>query len=233
VDGRDEPGHDEGRIHASPRRIAPELLIYPSPKEGVGNAGCTSAPAVSRGKNKNHTSVVTAGRRRFHPAFPHANGFNGFLRALPGDRALLPPSPRNAKALSRVDASVGASGPHDFAVRFTRHSSKAPKRPPHPAPNVRDDRETPLVEGHGTATKMEVIWAKREAKYFFGGDWTDSISLNGLDKFADWCKSVEGRFSFRRHFRMVRKHQARNLERCFASRRRCPLLRVEPTCRSG
>ena len=24
------------------------------------------------------------------PAFPHASGFNGFLRALPGDRALLP-----------------------------------------------------------------------------------------------------------------------------------------------
>jgi hypothetical protein len=33
--------------------------MYASPKEGVGNAGCTSAPAASRGKNKNHTSVVT------------------------------------------------------------------------------------------------------------------------------------------------------------------------------
>ena len=42
------------------------------------------------------------------------NGFNGFLRALPGDRALLPPS----SAVSRkLDASVGASGPHDFTVR--------------------------------------------------------------------------------------------------------------------
>jgi hypothetical protein len=27
-------------------------------------------------KNKNHTSIVTAGTRRFHPAFPHADGFN-------------------------------------------------------------------------------------------------------------------------------------------------------------
>jgi hypothetical protein len=42
------------------------------------------------------------------------NGFNGFLRALPGDRALLPPSSAVARQL---DASVGASGPHDFAVR--------------------------------------------------------------------------------------------------------------------
>ena len=46
------------------------------------------------------------------------NGFNGFLRALPGDRALLPPS--SAKTVFReLDASVGASGPHDFAVRLS------------------------------------------------------------------------------------------------------------------
>jgi hypothetical protein len=45
------------------------------------------------------------------------NGFNGFLRALPGDRALLPPSPPRSSASRELDASVGASGPHDFAVR--------------------------------------------------------------------------------------------------------------------
>jgi hypothetical protein len=27
------------------------------------------------------------------PGIPARNGFNGFLRALPGDRAVLPPSP--------------------------------------------------------------------------------------------------------------------------------------------
>jgi hypothetical protein len=37
-------------------------------------------------------------------------------------------------ASQELDASVGASEPHDFAVRFPRHSSKAPLRPPHPAP---------------------------------------------------------------------------------------------------
>jgi hypothetical protein len=35
---------------------------------------------------------------------------------------------------------------------------------------------------------MKVIWAKREAKYFFGRDWTGSISLIGFDKFAFWRK---------------------------------------------
>ena len=58
------------------------------------------------------------------------NGFNGFLRALPGDRALLPPSLAVARQL---DISVGASGPHDFAVR-SKHVVSAQLRPPHPAP---------------------------------------------------------------------------------------------------
>jgi hypothetical protein len=47
-------------------------------------------------------------------------------------------------ASHELDASAGASGPHDFAVRLTRCSSIAPRRPPHPAAHVRDDRETPL-----------------------------------------------------------------------------------------
>ena len=45
------------------------------------------------------------------------NGFNGFLRALPGDRAVLSPSLPRSSASRELDASVGASGPHDFAVR--------------------------------------------------------------------------------------------------------------------
>src|ERR1700733_16169420 len=33
-----------------------------------------------------------------------------------------------------------------------------PKRPPPPAPNVRDDRETPLLIGHGMGRILPVIW---------------------------------------------------------------------------
>jgi hypothetical protein len=36
------------------------------------------------------------------------------VHSIAGDRALLPPSPAD-----RLDASVGASGPHDFAVRVS------------------------------------------------------------------------------------------------------------------
>ena len=129
------------------QRDPPELSMYPSPIEGVGNAGCTSAPTASRGKNKNHTSIVTAGTRRFHPAFPHANGFNGFLRALPGDRAVLPPSPADHPA-----NLTPASGRQDHT---TSPSAVAPlvfgRNRVHriPRPTSVTIAKRPSVQGHG------------------------------------------------------------------------------------
>jgi hypothetical protein len=41
--------------------------------------------------------------------------------------------PRRRNRFHRLDASVGASGPHDFAVRCQHRPSSAQPRPPHPA----------------------------------------------------------------------------------------------------
>src|ERR1700677_5178062 len=82
------------------------------------------------------------------PGIPARDGFNSLLRALPGDRACLPPSPVKI-FFHRLDASVGASGPHDFAVRKITRSSVAPPASIASRPYVRDDRETPLVCGPG------------------------------------------------------------------------------------
>jgi hypothetical protein len=46
---------------------------------------------------------------------------------------------------TKLDTSVGVSEPHDFAVRVRRSRQQHHPRPPHPAPNVRDDREAPLL----------------------------------------------------------------------------------------
>ena len=54
---------------------------------------------------------------------------------------------RQQNLFRQLDTSVGASGPHDFAVRARCHSSFDMPRPPHPVPYVRDDRETPLCVG--------------------------------------------------------------------------------------
>ena len=79
------------------------------------------------------------------------NGFNGFLRALPGDRACLPPS--SADNSANLSASVGASGPHDFAVRFSAVRQRRIRV--HRIPSrVRDDREPPLYRD-GTAIDMK------------------------------------------------------------------------------
>src|SRR5579863_442980 len=59
------------------------------------------APAVSRGKNKNHTSVVTTGPDGFN-RHSLRNGFNGLLRDLPGDRAFLSPSPPRSLLLKNL-----------------------------------------------------------------------------------------------------------------------------------
>jgi hypothetical protein len=74
------------------------------------------------------------------------------LRALPGEPGFLATIPDTMRKHRRqVDTSVGVSGPHDFAVRplITRQLMRV--RPSHPAPDVRDDREAPLLVEHGTA----------------------------------------------------------------------------------
>jgi hypothetical protein len=70
----------------------------------------------------------------------------GLLRALPGDRAFLPPSSaRCASIVANLNASVGASGPHDFAVREYRRSSCAVIASTASHRNVRDVRTSPLI----------------------------------------------------------------------------------------
>src|ERR1700692_1976426 len=52
-----------------------------------------NAPAASRaGKGRKHTSVVTTDTPQFTRRSAR-NDFNSLFRALPGDRAVLPPSP--------------------------------------------------------------------------------------------------------------------------------------------
>jgi hypothetical protein len=54
-------------------------------------------------------------------------------------------------------------------------------RPSHPAPNVRDDREPPLLWVRDTPRKP-LIWGRRKAEYFCEHDWTTQIRLNRLTK---------------------------------------------------
>src|SRR5437763_13779812 len=61
----------------------------------------------------------------------------------------------------KLDASVGASGPHSFAVSISAARLASPTRPSHPAPHVRDDREAPLVS-RWDAASVRRSWGSRE-----------------------------------------------------------------------
>src|SRR5450631_4080338 len=115
-------GSNSKRSFAISRR-ARAVHLSP-PQRGRGECRMPNAPAVS-------CAIVVVERTRVttstpeSPDVPARNGFNSLCRALPGDRALLPPSsadrfclsPVGPTQLRKLDASVGASGPHDFAVR--------------------------------------------------------------------------------------------------------------------
>jgi hypothetical protein len=160
---------------AFPRRDAPEVEAIALELRGRGECRVPNAPAASCAKVES-TRVVTTGPPE-QPGIPARNGFNGFLRALPGDRAFFVTVA--CELLRRLDASVEASGPHDFAVRESAVRQWHHQRPPHPA-RVRDDRDTPLVGRDGGTS--EVICVRREAKYFFKWDWTAQITLIRFNK---------------------------------------------------
>jgi inorganic triphosphatase YgiF len=77
----------------SRRRSRPSCCcnLAPLQTEGAGKTGCTLHPRsrVQDAQKKAHTSIQV---QRRQSGLPCANGFNGFLRALPGDEFLLSPS---------------------------------------------------------------------------------------------------------------------------------------------
>jgi hypothetical protein len=88
-------------------------------------------------------------------------------------------------------ALPSATAPFVLRASIAHETSKSPpcdrstraalSRPPHPRPNVRDDRDTPLCAGRDGGNK-QLIWGNHEADSFFARDWTAQISLKGLEK---------------------------------------------------
>jgi hypothetical protein len=117
---------------AFPRRETPELYQNLPPKEGVGNAGCQAHPQPRvRWVVGVCTRVFTA-RSPKSPGIP-TQWFTAYSALFPeiGLSCLR----RSWSNLHELDASVEASEPHTFAVRFSAVRYRHLKRPPHPAPH--------------------------------------------------------------------------------------------------
>src|SRR5437588_9679366 len=82
----------------------------------------------------------------------------------------------------KLDASVEASGPHDFAVRLQHRSSAVLSASIASRAYVRDDRDTPLM-WDGMTRLIVLIWVRSETEYFLKWDWTAQISLIRFNKF--------------------------------------------------
>ena len=100
---------------------------------------------------------------RFSGGIRHSlrNGFTTYIVLSPADRACCH---RHRRDTSRqLDASIGASGPHDFAVRVSTvrqrrlHVHRIPSR-------AYDDRETPLVPGRDQIDIL-LIWVRRQVNF--------------------------------------------------------------------
>ena len=78
-----------------------------------------------------------------------------------------------------LDASVEASGPHDFAVRVSTIRQERYPRPSHPALHVRDDRETPPLVEAGRRELVKMICPTGKAENFSCGIWTNDRQKAG------------------------------------------------------
>jgi hypothetical protein len=135
-----------GCASAFSRRDAPEICVdcHPQRERGRREGRVRAAPAVSCANmhKKTHTSIQV---QRRQSGFPCAVGY-GLFRALPGDRAFLPPSSLRNLFLKNLtpasgcqDHTASPSATATFVIR--RH--RVHRIPP----RVRDDRDPPLSSG--------------------------------------------------------------------------------------
>jgi hypothetical protein len=101
----------------------------------LGAPAASCAKKSTRVRNHGHAGITRHSPR---------NGFNGFLRALPGDRALLSPSSPRSLLLENLTPASGRQNHTTSPSAMPSAFVNAPLASTASRANVRDDRETPL-----------------------------------------------------------------------------------------
>jgi hypothetical protein len=200
---------------ATPRRDAPESCIYLSPHGGRGECRVPVAPAASCALVLVESTRVTTSTPE-SPGIPARNGFNSYVALSPVTGLFCHRRPRISGLSApgradlpsaKLDASVGASGPHDFAVRDQHLSSarlviahrsldppcdplarKTLPRPPPPHPASVTIAIRPSG-GVGWQEFVEMICPTGEAKYFCKQGWTPLSTNRPTGKSLDCGES--------------------------------------------
>ena len=125
-------------------------------QRGRGECRVPIAPAASRGKNKNHTSVVTTGPPE-SPGIPARGWFLRLISRSPrGPGFFAPVASAMRKHRRQLDTSVGASGPHDFAVRGLHRSSLGATASTASPPALMTLRNAPLSGQDGASCRNDL-----------------------------------------------------------------------------
>src|ERR1700676_5460736 len=168
----------EGYDSALPQRQCARVLhepFRPRKTEGAGKAGCPPHPQPRVRNKTKHTSVVTTGSP-VSPGLPCAMVLTVSFVLSPVTGLSCHRRLRNT--FRRLDASVGASGPHDFAVRISAARQRVATcvhRIPHPTFVTTAKR--PSVWG-GTGRDIHLICISEKQKYFFEEERTNGATAN-------------------------------------------------------
>jgi hypothetical protein len=160
------------RNSAFSRRHAPEFCKFARPPKQRGRREdrVRAAPAVSCAKvDKKNAHEHTGSAETLRPSL--RNGSTAYIVLSPARPGLLVTViPRKPELLRDLTPAIGASGPHDFAVRSTIARLAILLRPSHPTRAFRDVRNAPL-DGWD-AGNTQLIWVKNKAEYFSRRGWT-------------------------------------------------------------
>jgi hypothetical protein len=171
--------------------------VPPSSNRGRRECRAPDAPAASRVEK--NTRVSHHGHTG-SPGIPRAMVLTAYFALSPVTG--LSCHRRRRNLFSQLDASVGASGPHDFAVRRVTLSSVAPPASTASRPTSVTIAKRPSWRS-GMAIVVNMICAKNEAEYFCKQDWTGQISLIRHEK-----------LDFRRSDNLAARGEKRAFRRC-------------------
>jgi hypothetical protein len=136
--------------------------------------GLTHGPPGSKKPGGSHHRISRIIRHSLR------DGFNGVLRALPGEPGFL--APITSRSYCLLDTSVGVSGPHDFAVRIGIARLAKPTRPSQPRLTFGDDwPQRPLHRG-GMAGR-DHTFLKNGTQIFFARRLDTDSAFEGACEF--------------------------------------------------
>jgi hypothetical protein len=157
-------------------------------------AQCTRSLVCEVGVQDAHEYSQRSHRKS--PGIPARNGFNGFLRALPGDRAFLSPSLADTSA-NLTPASRRQDHTTSPSARRAL-SSEAPLASTASRPAFRDDRDTPLEWGGTARYKSDLVFRKTGIFFQTGLDNPNHVDpAHEIGFYAQIRRDARGRLAAR------------------------------------